>query len=97
MQEIHLTTRELILYLALIGAAVGLVIGFILFLFARKKGKQKLGVIGLVVSIVCGAISPVLPLLVLVIFIFLIARKDPLSSASEEPGEEPDNNGDSVL
>lgn len=97
MQEIHLTTREFVLYLALFGAAVGLVIGLIIFFFARRKGKRRLGLIGLLISIVAGAISPLLPLLVLVVFIFLIAKKAPLSSASVEPGDEPDDNGNSAL
>lgn len=93
MQEIHLTTGEAILYLALIGTAAGLLMGLIPLIYGWRKGKTKLGLIGLIVSTVAGAIWIVLPLLVIVIFIFLIARKTPLHSTSNEP-EEPSPDDD---
>ncbi len=98
MQEIHLTTREAILYLALIGTGAGLVMGLVPLIYGWIKSKKKLGVIGLVVSIVAGAIWIVLPIFVMVIFVFLIARKSPLDSTSQEQhGESPDDDADSVI
>lgn len=98
MQEIHLTTREAILYLALIGTAAGLIMGLIPLIYGWRKGKTRLGVIGLIVSMIAGAIWIVLPLLVILIFIFLIGRKDPLDSTSKEPVDpSPDDDaGDAV-
>lgn len=98
MQEIHFSTREAILYLALIGTGAGLVMGLVPLFYGWIKGKRKLGVIGLVVSIVAGAIWSVLPLFVMVIFVFLIARKSPLDSTLKEPlDESPDDDVDSVI
>ena len=90
-------TPNTLFYLAIVSYCLGIIIGLFLFFYARKKGKQTLGVVGLVISLVSGAIGPLLPILVLLIFIFLIRREAPLSSASEEPGDEPDDNGDRVL
>ncbi|CAN5171307.1 hypothetical protein BH20ACI2_BH20ACI2_23910 [soil metagenome] len=92
MQEIHLTTREAILYLTLIGAAIGLVIGMVPLIYGCKKGKLRLGMIGFVLSIVAGgAISVILSLLATAVFVFLIARKAPIDSSSVEPIKEDDN------
>lgn len=99
MQEIHLTTREAIIYLTLIGTAAGVLMGLVPLIYGWRKGKLRLGVIGLIVSTIAGAIWIVLPILVVVIFVFLIARKAPLESASGEPGDDPadDEGSDSVL
>ncbi len=92
MQEIHLTTREAIIYLTLIGAAIGLVIGLVPLIYGWKKGKLRLGIIGLVLSIVAGgAISFIVSLLVSAVFVFLIARKASAASTAGEPIEEVDN------
>jgi tetrahydromethanopterin S-methyltransferase subunit E len=97
MQEIHLTTREAILYLALIGTVAGLIMGLIPFVYGWRKGKTKLGIIGLIISTVAGAIWIVLPLLVVVIFVFLIARNAPLNSTSKEPEDpSPDDDDGSI-
>ena len=90
-------TPNTLFYTAVVSICLGIIIGLFLLFFARKRGKQTLGVIGLVISVVSGAIGPVLPILVLVIFIFLIARKAPLSSSSEEPVEDSDINHDAAL
>lgn len=96
MQEIQLTTTEAVLYVALIGMAAGLLLGLVPLIYGLKKGKTRLGVIGFVVSIVAGAVSPLLSVLSMVIFIFLIARRAPLSTSSTEPvggPDDDDNNG----
>ena len=99
MQEIRLTTWEAVFYVALIGMAAGLVLGLVPLLYGWRKGKTKLGLTGLIVSIVAGAISPLLSLLAIVIFIFLIARKQPLETTSSEPDDESldDDGQDSAL
>jgi len=98
MQDLHFTEREAIFYLALIGAGVGLIIGLIPFAYGWAKGKLKLGLLALVISaVVGGAISALLSLLVAVIFIFLIARRAPLESASQEPADESPDDDDRVL
>lgn len=99
MQQIRLTTWEAVLYVALIGMAAGLLLGLVPLIYGWRKGKTKLGLLGLVISIIAGAISPLLSLLAIVIFIFLIARKKPLQTSSSEPEEDPadDDAPDSAL
>ena len=74
MDPIRLNTREAIVYLTLIGAAVGLILGLVPLIYGRIKGKARLGVIGFVVSILSGAIWSILPLFVMITFVFLILR-----------------------
>ena len=75
MEPIRLNTREAILFLTLVGMAVGLVLGLVPLVYGRIKGKTKLGVIGFVTSILAGAIWSILPLFVMITFVFLIMRK----------------------
>lgn len=56
METIHITTREAILYFALINAAVGFFLGLIPLCFGFFRGKKKLGVLGIISSTVGGAV-----------------------------------------
>ncbi len=91
-------TPNTLLYIAIVSIGLGIVVGLFLLFFGRKKGKQNLGVIGLVISVISGAIGPILPVLVLVIFVFLINRKHPLDSTSVEPDEigDHEDNGSTI-
>ncbi len=84
----------LIVYVILAGIALGALLGLGILRFGIKRGKKKLGMIGLIVSVVSGAISIVLPLLVTIVFVFLIRRKAPLDSTSVEPDEGADETDD---
>lgn len=64
------------MWLTLIGGVIGVVFGLVPLIYGRIKGKAKLGIIGFIVSIVAGAIWAVLPLIVMITFVFLILRKD---------------------
>lgn len=74
MDPIKLNTREAILILTLIGIGVGVVFGLVPLIYGRIKGKARLGLIGFVVSIIAGAIWSILPLFVMLTFVFLILR-----------------------
>lgn len=86
MEPIKINTREAILFLTLIGLAVGVVLGLVPLLYGRIKGKTRLGVIGFFVSIVAGAIWIILPLFVMIAFVFLIIR-DPKQPTEEPPSD----------
>lgn len=77
MEPIRLNTREAILFLTLVGMGVGLLFGLVPLIYGRIKGKTKLGVIGLATSIFAGAIWSILPLFVMITFVFLIMRNPP--------------------
>lgn len=94
MESINLSSKELILYLALFGAGVGLVLGLVNLLIASKRGKKNLGLIGLPVCILLGALSPILAVITFVVFLVLILRgprqvvvvnKDPIDVSIHEP------------
>jgi hypothetical protein len=54
-------------------------------IYGRIKGKSRLGLIGFVLSILAGAIWSVLPLFVMLTFVFLILREPkPANPALDE-------------
>ena len=87
-----------LMFIGIGSVILGIIVGLFLFFYGRRKGKQTLGLVGLLVAIITGLIGPILPLLVLLVFVFLIARKAPLDSVAAEPGRPADDNGsDSVI
>ena len=56
MDTIHLQTREAVLWITLINAGLGLILGLIPLLFGYFQKELKLGVTGFVVCIIGGAI-----------------------------------------
>ena len=100
MDPIRLNTREAIVYLTLIGAGIGLILGLVPLIYGRIKGKARLGLIGFGVSILAGAIWSILPLFVMITFVFLILRdqvdkpvevavaiEDPIDISVSEPDD----------
>jgi hypothetical protein len=75
MEPINLTTKEAILYLAIFGAVVGLVLGLIALLLAAKRGKKGLGFGAVIACVIGGAFSPVIAVIVFIVFLVLILRK----------------------
>lgn len=96
MEPIRLNTREAVLFLTLVGIAVGVVFGLVPLIYGRIKGKFRLGLIGFVVSIAAGAIWSILPLFVMITFVFLILRdQEPTSvGGSSSPSDTVDDPDD---
>ena len=88
MDPIKLNTREAILILTFIGLGVGFLFGLVPLIYGRIKGKARLGLIGFIVSIVAGAVWSILPLFVMLTFVFLILR-DPKPIEVEVVNKEP--------
>lgn len=81
----EITQNEFILYAALGGAVIGLILGLIPLLLGIKKSRSKLGIIGFICSLAVGPIAGVLSLIVSGIFVWLILKKnDPKSSETSE-------------
>ena len=55
MQEIRLSQNEALVYLVLIPAGVGFILGLIPLIIGIKNGKPKLGILGLIVAVIGGA------------------------------------------
>lgn len=75
MEQIRLTYWEAILIGTLVGVVVGFLLGLIPLILGIRKGKKRLGIYGLLSSIVGGAISTILSLVIVGVFIYLILKK----------------------
>jgi len=89
METGYQLTRQDLVYIALIGAGVGLLLGLIPLIIAIRKGKTRLGILGAVISAALGAGSPLLSLVVVAIFLWLILRKGsaPASTDAAAPSD----------
>lgn len=88
MNDIALTYREFYLYVIIGGALVGAVLGMIPLILARRRGRPTLGWYGLASSVVAGAFAPLLSLIVVAIFSWLIVRRTPEETGTA--GDAPD-------
>ena len=96
MDEIRLTQTEAYVYLALIHAGIGFLLGLIPLVIGIRKGKSKLGILGLVLAVVGGAAIGFLGSVpAMGIFTWLILRDRhvaedalPVDESSDEPPQE---------
>ncbi|PYS98355.1 MAG: hypothetical protein DMF63_17040 [Acidobacteria bacterium] len=88
MNDIQMTFREFYLYVIIFGAILGALLGLIPLILGRRKNKARLGVYGLLASIVSGAIAPILAIIVVAIFSWVIVKKEsaPVGSGDETSG-----------
>lgn len=75
MNEIELTYREFYIYVIIGGAIVGALLGLIPLLLGRRRNKGRLGMYGFIASIVAGAIAPLLAIVVVAIFSWVIVKQ----------------------
>lgn len=87
MNDIVLTYRELYMYVIIVGAIVGALLGLVPLILGRKRNKRRLGLYGFLATIVGGAIAPLLAIIVAAIFAWLIIREKPVeTSGTQESG-----------
>ena len=75
MEPIHVTYNELLVYIVLAGIIIGILLGLIPLILGIKKKKRNYGVYGFFASIVGGAISPLISIIAVAIFMWLILKK----------------------
>ncbi len=76
MEPINVTTRDFYIYALLINAAMGFLLGLIPLVFGMLKGQRKYAFMGLILSVVGGAIlGLLLAIPVAAIFTWLIFSK----------------------
>ena len=100
MDGIRLTQTEAFAYLILIHAGIGLILGLIPLVIGIRKGKAKLGLIGLLVAVVGGALIGFLGSIpAMGIFTWLVLRDKhvaedalPVSESPDEPSDESSSN-----
>ena len=91
----EISYNELIVYAALFGAAVGLILGLVVFILGKKRGNSKLGLYGGIATFIVGPLSGVLSLIVGAVFLYLIfSRKQGEAPAAGSP--EPEDEHDAV-
>ncbi len=83
MEPIHITYNELLIYIVLAGIVIGVLLGLIPLILGIKRKKRNYGVYGFFASVVGGAISPLVSIIAVSIFTWLIVRK----SSAEKPVE----------
>ena len=74
MNEYQLTYSEFYLYVIIGGAILGALLGLLPLILGRRRNKARLGMYGFVASIVSGAIAPLLSIIVVGIFAWLIVK-----------------------
>jgi hypothetical protein len=86
MDGYRLTTQQALLFVALINAAIGLVIGLIPLITGIVKKKVRLGVYGLLASTVGGALlGLLLSIPAVVIFMWLILKSPAVADSGHDP------------
>ncbi|HUR98664.1 MAG TPA: hypothetical protein VMZ26_11420 [Pyrinomonadaceae bacterium] len=80
MNDIELTYREFYLYVIIGGAILGALFGLIPLILGRRRNKARLGLYGLLASIVAGALAPLFAIVVAAIFSWIIAKGKPMQT-----------------
>ncbi|MFN2413026.1 MAG: hypothetical protein ABR535_08270 [Pyrinomonadaceae bacterium] len=75
MEPIRISPSQAFIYVALAGAAIGLLLGLVPLVLGRRRGQARLGVYGFIASIVAGAVAPLLAVIVTAIFTWMIVKK----------------------
>jgi hypothetical protein len=75
MKEFNQIYQEYFYQILLAGIGIGFLLGLIPLILGYKKERRRYGVAGFSASIACGAFSPILSIITVSIFIWLILRK----------------------
>lgn len=87
MEPVHLTYNELLLYVVIGGVILGGLLGLIPLILGIKKKKRNYGVFGFFASIIGGAISPLVCVIAVAVFTWLILRKPAKVVVNENPSD----------
>ena len=86
MNDIHLTSREFYIYVIIGGALLGALFGLIPLILGRRRNKARLGMYGFLASIAAGAFAPVVAVVVVGVFSWVIVQSARESgNASDQP------------
>ncbi|HMJ07567.1 MAG TPA: hypothetical protein VK468_01095 [Pyrinomonadaceae bacterium] len=90
MEPMQISYREFYFYIMIAGAIIGLVLGLIPLILGRRRGYTRLGVYGLIASTVCGAIAPVISVVIVAVFSWVIVKKHPPIPDEDPPAADSD-------
>lgn len=74
------TRSEFILYTALAGMAAGFLLGLIPLIAGIRKGKTRLGILGLIVTTIVGTLGLLLSVPSAVVFTWLVLKRPDVAS-----------------
>ena len=77
----ELTYTEFYIYFFFAQIVFGALIGFVPLFLGKKKNRDRLGKYGFLACVIGGAISPLIGLIVMCVFIWLILKKGQTDSA----------------
>ncbi len=75
MEQLRRAYEEYYYYILAADIGIGLLLGLIPLILGIKKNQRNAGIIGLITSVIGGVMSPVLSILIVSIFVWLILRK----------------------
>jgi hypothetical protein len=75
MEQIRRAYEEYYYYILMADIGIGLLLGLIPLILGIKKNQRNFGIIGLIASVIGGVLSPILSIIIVSIFVFLILRK----------------------
>lgn len=84
MEQVKITYYEAIAYLALFGVAVGILLGLIPLILGFLRKERSYALFGFFTSIIAGAFSPILSVIAVAVFTWLILRRPKNQTASAE-------------
>jgi len=92
--EPELTKQQVLIYILLVDIALGVLFGLIPLILGIRRDRRRLGLYGFVASIVGGALTPLVSIVAVAIFSWLIIKKksgEPAASTetAEARGDEP--------
>lgn len=85
MNDIQLSYSEFYLYTVIGGAVIGAVFGIVPLILGRRRDKKRLGFYGFLASIAAGALAPLLSIVAVALFSWLIIKGGPKEPAGGEP------------
>ena len=83
MNEYFLSYNQLYV-IVLVGVVVGALLGLIPLMLGRKRNRARLGLYGFFASIVAGALSPIVAVVVVAIFSWVIVKGNTTPSADSD-------------
>lgn len=75
LKQIELAYQEYYYYILLIRIGAGVLMGLIPLILGIRRKRRNLGIWGFIVSIIGGTITPILLIIIVPIFVWLILRK----------------------
>jgi Na+/serine symporter len=98
MENIRRAYEQYFYYILAAGVVIGFILGLIPLYLGVKRGRKGFGIAALIVSTAAGAVSPILVVLLVAVFSFLITRGTPdaetdadSESVEEVPASEEEN------